>query len=69
MRFRQELGITLIFQDRLAPPIPGGEKVPLQDLVIAAVQYDYAEKFRRDLAVKTLNSQLALAGSAYSIGG
>src|SRR5258706_1433652 len=54
MRFRQEQGITLVFQDRHAPPIPRGEKVPLQDLVIAAVQYDYAEKFRHDLAFKTL---------------
>jgi hypothetical protein len=68
-RFRKELGVALVFNDRIAPAIPRGQKQPVTDLIFTALEYDAAEKFRRELAGKTLHAQTALAKAGFSTGG
>ena len=68
-RFRQKLGVTLVFMERTGPPIPRGKKLNFADLIVSASDYDQAERFRGELAMKTLNAQLALARRGYSAGG
>ena len=68
-RFRQKLGVTLVFMERTGPPIPRGKKLQFADLIVSASDYEQAERFRGELAMKTLNAQLALARRGYSAGG
>jgi DNA invertase Pin-like site-specific DNA recombinase len=68
-RFRQKLGVTLVFMERTGPPIPRGKKLQFVELIVSASDYEQAERFRGELAMKTLNSQLALARRGYSAGG
>lgn len=62
-------GVTLVFMDRVCPPVKSGERADIAELIVAAFEYDQAGKFRRDLAQKMLYAQLSLANAGYSTGG
>ncbi len=62
-------GITLVFMDRVCPPLARGQKRDIADLIVAAVDYDKSGKERRDLAEKIIFAQIGLASLGYSVGG
>ncbi len=64
-----KMGVTLIFMDRVVPPIARGERPDIGTLILGLVDYDHAGKDRRELARKILFAQLTLAKNGYSIGG
>jgi len=66
---RQELGLTIVYMNRLLPAIPFGQKFDISELIVSAIEYDRAQKDRQDLAKKILLAQLTLAKMGFSTGG
>jgi hypothetical protein len=64
----REAGLTLVFMDRSLPPAPRG-RGDIGESVTALIDYDRAEKDRRDLARKMIYAQLSLAKAGFSTGG
>ena len=62
-------GLTLVFMDKVVPPLVPGQRRDLAELIADVLDYDQAGKFRRELAQKIIASQLALAKGGYSTGG
>jgi hypothetical protein len=62
-------GKTIVYMDRVLPPLKKGKKADIAELITAVVDFDQAEKFRRDLAQKILYAQLQLARLGFSTGG
>lgn len=63
------LGLTLVFMDRVVPPVGPGQRRNITDPLLALLDYDAAGKFRWDLAQKLLLAQVRLAKAGFSIGG
>jgi hypothetical protein len=62
-------GLTLVFIDKVIPPIQRGSQREIAELVVDIFDYHKAGKFRRDLAQTIINSQIALARDGFSTGG
>ena len=62
-------GKSVVFMDRVLPPLKKGQKADIAQLIMAVVDFDRAEKDRRDLAQKILYAQLRLAKLGLSTGG
>jgi len=62
-------GLTLVFMDKVVPPLVRGQRRDLAELIADVLDYDQAGKFRRELAQKIITSQLALAKAGFSTGG
>ena len=67
--FRRDIGVTLLFMNRVGPPLRKGEKLGIGELITSAVEYDRAGQDRRDLAQKIIDAQIALAKGGFSTGG
>lgn len=68
-KFRQTLGVWLVFTHRELRPIKRGESMNFGEWITAAVEYEQAGRFRRELAEKMLLSQLSRARDGFSTGG
>ncbi len=64
----REAGLTLVFMDKTLPPLKRGRR-DLGESIVAMIDYDRAEKDRRDLAEKMIFAQLNLAKAGFSTGG
>jgi len=62
-------GITLVFMDRILPPLRKGQRPAISDQILAVLDYNNAGEFRRELAQKILMAQILLAKAGYSTGG
>jgi hypothetical protein len=62
-------GKTIVYMDYTLAPLKKGGKADIAELITALVDYDRAEKDRRDLAQKILYAQLRLAKLGFSTGG
>ena len=62
-------GITLVFMDRVAPPISRGKRQNIGDLITSLIDYDGAGAFRQELARRIILAQIALAQAGFSTGG
>ncbi len=62
-------GKTIVYMDRTLPPLKKGKKADLSELIMSLVDFDRAEKDRRDLAQKIIHAQLQLAKLGFSTGG
>jgi len=62
-------GITLVFMNRVCPPLAKGERASIEELLGGVIDYDRAGKDRTDLAQKIIYAQLSLAKEGYSTGG
>lgn len=72
MRLEQLLGgngVTLVFMDRVCPPLPKGKRPDIGNLILAMVDYDKSGQDRRELARKIIFAQIALAKMGCSTGG
>jgi hypothetical protein len=63
------IGLTLLFMDKVAPPLVKGSRREVAGLIADILDYDQAGKFRHDLAQKMISSQIALARAGFSTGG
>jgi hypothetical protein len=63
------IGLTLVFMDKVAPPLVKGSRREVAGLIADILDYDQAGKFRHDLAQKMIASQIALARAGFSTGG
>lgn len=66
---RRDVGVHLVFMDRVGPAMKRGQKLGIGELITTAVEYERAGEDRRDLAQKIINAQIALAKSGRSAGG
>lgn len=64
----REAGLTLVFMDKILPPLPRGRR-DLGESIVAMIDYDRAGSERRDLAQKMIYAQLNLAKAGFSTGG
>jgi hypothetical protein len=64
----RESGLTLVFMDKVLPPLSRGRR-DLGESIVAMIDYDQAGKERRDLAQKIIFAQLNLAKAGFSTGG
>lgn len=55
--------------DHTLAPLKKGRKADISELITALIDYDRAEKDRRDLAQKILYAQIRLAKAGFSTGG
>ena len=62
-------GVTLIFRDKLLPPLLKNQRQDLGEAIAAYVDYDQSGKFCEDLAEKILLAQLQLAQMGLATGG
>ena len=62
-------GKTIVYMDRTLPPLKKGKKADLSEIIMGVVDFDRAEKDRRDLAQKILYAQLRLAKLGFATGG
>ena len=65
----REAGLTLVFMDRVVPPLERGRRRDVGELIVAMLDYNHAGEFRRDLAQKMIYAQTALAKAGFSVGG
>lgn len=68
-QLRREIGVTIVHMNRTLGALRKGQKLAIGDFITSAVEYDRAEKDRRDLAQKIIDAQIALARKGYSTGG
>lgn len=61
--------LTLVFMDKVCPPLPKGNRQNIADMIGSLIDYDQAGQFRRHLAEKMVYAQLTLAQQGYSTGG
>ena len=62
-------GVTLVFMDRILLPLRRGKRPDVAELIAATIDYDRSAEDRRELAQKTIYSQLRLSKHGYSTGG
>jgi hypothetical protein len=62
-------GVTVVFMDRVGPPIIKGRRQHIGDLITSLVDYDTAGSFRQELARRIILAQIALAQAGFSTGG
>jgi hypothetical protein len=62
-------GKTIVYMDRTLPPLKKGKKADLSEIIMGVVDFDRAEKDRRDLTQKILYAQLRLAKLGFATGG
>lgn len=62
-------GITLVFMDKVCPPLPKKKRRDIGDQITALVDYDRAGEERRTLAQKIIYAQIHLAKAGFSTGG
>ncbi len=65
----REAGLTLVFMDRVVPPLERGRRRDVGELIVAMLDYNHAGEFRRELAQKMIYAQTALAKAGFSVGG
>src|SRR4051812_10395422 len=65
----REAGLTLVFMDRVVPPLERGRRRDVGELIVAMLDYNHAGEFRRELAQKMLYAQTSLAKAGFSVGG
>lgn len=65
----REAGLTLVFMDRVCPPLKKGQRRDIGELITGLIDYEKSGKDRRDLAEKMIYAQLQLARRGYSTGG
>ena len=65
----REGGLTLVFMDRVVPPLERGRRRDVGELIVAVLDYNHAGEFRRELAQKMIYAQTALAKAGFSVGG
>jgi len=65
----REGGLTLVFMDRVVPPLERGRRRDVGELIVAMLDYNHAGEFRRELAQKMIYAQTALAKGGFSVGG
>src|SRR3954468_20273131 len=65
----REGGLTLVFMDRVVPPLERGRRRDVGELIVAMLDYNHAGEFRRELAQKMIYAQTALAKAGFSVGG
>ena len=61
--------LTLVFMDRVVPPLERGRRRDVGELIVAMLDYNHAGEFRRELAQKMIYAQTALAKGGFSVGG
>ena len=64
-----DLVLSLVFMDKVLPPMHRGKRPDIGELIVATVDYDHSSADRRELAEKVLYAQLRLAKSGFSTGG
>jgi len=62
-------GVTLVFMDKVCPPLTKGKRQDIGELIASMLDYNYAGEFRRELAQKILFAQIGLAKAGFSTGG
>lgn len=62
-------GISLHYQDRTLGPLGVRERASIGDFILAAIEFDQAAQFRRELASKMLHAQRNLTSQGFSTGG
>jgi hypothetical protein len=62
-------GLTLVFMDRILPPLHRGRRHDLGELIVSVLEYSAAGEYRRELAQKIVHAQITLARAGFSIGG
>lgn len=65
----RKAGISLVFLDRILPPLSSNQRPDLGEAIAAYVDYDQSGKFCEDLAEKILLAQLQLAQMGLATGG
>jgi len=65
----RENGLTLVFMDRVCPPLPKGKRQDISELIMATLEYDRSGQDRRNLAQKIIYAQIRLAKMGFSTGG
>jgi hypothetical protein len=68
-RIRQAIGVDLVFRNRVCGRLNRGAMMAMSEWLPAALEYEQAARFRRDLAEKIILSQLYLAKQGCSTGG
>lgn len=66
---RRDVGVTLVFMNRVGPAMRRGQKLGIGELITTAVEYERAGEDRRDLAQKIIRAQIAPAKAGRSAGG
>jgi len=62
-------GLTLVFMDRVVPPLERGRPRDVGELIVTMLDYNSAGEFRRELAQKMIHAQITLAQAGFSTGG
>jgi hypothetical protein len=62
-------GLTLVYTDRVCPPLERGQRRDIGDVITAMVDYNAAGEFRGELAEKMIRAQLTLAKAGFATGG
>jgi DNA invertase Pin-like site-specific DNA recombinase len=62
-------GKTIVYMDRTLPPLKKGGRADVSEIIMGVLDFDRAEKDRRDLAQKIIYAQLQLAKLGFSTGG
>ncbi len=65
----RESGITLVFMERICPPLQKGRRGDIADMIGTLIDYEKSGKDRRDLAEKIILAQIHLAQMGFSVGG
>ncbi len=65
----RKAGLTLVFMDRVVPPLERGRPRDVGELIVAMLDYNSAGEFRRELAQKMIHAQITLAQAGFSTGG
>jgi len=65
----RRLGIGLIFMDLELGPLKPRQRMPLNEALIAAIDYNHSAEDRRELSQKIIYAHLRLAKEGYSTGG
>lgn len=62
-------GLTIVFLNKVAPPIARGARLELADLLGMLLDFNTSGEFRRDLAQKLISAKVSLAAQGFTIGG
>jgi hypothetical protein len=65
----RESGVTLVFMDRVCPPLVKGRRRDIAEMIATLIDYEKSGKDRRELGEKMVYAQLRLAGLGFSVGG
>jgi hypothetical protein len=65
----REIGVTLVFTDRVCPPVVKGRRRDIADMITTLIDYDKSGKERRELGEKMIYAQIRLSSTGFSVGG